>query len=134
MRNLASYAQGEWHPAADSGATLHHAITGEPVAVASSDGLDFAGVLDYARTVGGPAVQRLTFHERAAALKELAKHLTDRKDEFYEESKATGATTRDSSFDIDGGFGTLFAYSSKGRRELPNSRIYLDGPAEPLGR
>src|SRR5688572_12214174 len=79
MRNLASYAQGTWHPAADSGTTLHHAVTGEPVAIASSDGLDFGGLLDYARTVGGPAVRQLTFHERAAVLKELGKYLTDRK-------------------------------------------------------
>ncbi|MPZ71627.1 MAG: phenylacetic acid degradation bifunctional protein PaaZ [Nitriliruptorales bacterium] len=134
MRNLSSYAQGEWHEAPDSGTVLHHAVTGEPVAVASSEGLNFAEILRYARRVGGPAVRKLTFHERAAALKELAKHLTDRKGEFYAESRATGATTRDSSFDIDGGIGTLFAYSSKGRRELPNARVYLDGAPELLGR
>ena len=134
MRNLSSYAQEEWHSAPDSGTMLTHAVTGEPVAVVSSQGLDFADMLRYARQVGGPALRAMTFHERAAILKELAKYLGQHTEEFYAESKATGATTRDSSFDIDGGIGTLFSYASKGRRELPNSRVYLDGTPELLGR
>src|SRR5688500_17092702 len=109
MRALNSYAQGSWHTPADEGTVLHHAVTGEPVASVSSAGLDFAAMLAHARTVGGPAVRAMTFVERAALLKELAKHLDARKDAYYEESKATGATTRDSSFDIDGGISTLFA-------------------------
>ncbi|MDF2555526.1 MAG: phenylacetic acid degradation bifunctional protein PaaZ, partial [Microbacterium sp.] len=36
--------------------------------------------------------------------------------------------------DIDGGIGVLFTYSSKGRRELPNAQVYLDGPVEPLSK
>ena len=28
----------------------------------------------------------------------------------------------------------LFSYSSKGRRELPNDTVYLDGAVEPLGK
>ena len=35
--------------------------------------------------------------------------------------------------DIDGGFGTVFSYASKGTRELPNDTIVLDGAAEQLG-
>ena len=134
MRNLSSYAVGRWHAAGDDPTVLHHAVTGEPVAVASSAGLDFAEMLRYARSTGGPAIRRLTFHERAAVLKRLGAHLMERKDEFYDESKATGATTRDSSFDIDGGISTLFAFSSKGRRELPNGHVYLDGNPEILAR
>ena len=34
--------------------------------------------------------------------------------------------------DIDGGIGVLFNYSGKGRRELPNSRVQLDGQVEVL--
>jgi oxepin-CoA hydrolase/3-oxo-5,6-dehydrosuberyl-CoA semialdehyde dehydrogenase len=56
------------------------------------------------------------------------------KDEFYALSHRTGATGRDTMVDVDGGFGTLFSFSSKGRRELPNSTVILDGPLEPLGR
>ena len=69
---------------------------------------------DHARTVGGPALRALTFHERAGLLKALAKHLTELKDEFYELSLRTGATKRDSLVDIDGGIGTLFAYAVQG--------------------
>ena len=40
----------------------------------------------------------------------------------------------DSLSDVDGGIGVLFTYSSKGRRELPNAQVYLDGPIEPLSK
>src|SRR5690606_27198058 len=36
--------------------------------------------------------------------------------------------------DVDGGIGVLFSYSSKGRRELPNSQVYVDGALEPLSK
>ena len=78
------------------GTPLVHAVTGEQIAEASSEGLDFAAMLEYARTVGGPALRRLTFHERARMLKALAQYLMERKDEFYRVSAATGATKADS--------------------------------------
>ena len=89
---------------------------------------------DHARTVGGPALRALTFHERAGLLKAMAKQLTELKDEFYALSARTGATRRDSAVDIDGGIGTVFSFASKGVRELPNDTVVLDGPAEQLGR
>ena len=49
-------------------------------------------MLDYARRVGGPALRKMTFHERAYLLKDMAKYLTDRKEELYPLSAATGAT------------------------------------------
>jgi oxepin-CoA hydrolase/3-oxo-5,6-dehydrosuberyl-CoA semialdehyde dehydrogenase len=131
---LASYAQGRWYTAADEGRPLLDAATGEPVARISSTGVDVAGMLSHARGVGGPALRRLTFHQRAAALKRLASHLSGRKEDFAALSAATGATVRDSAFDIDGGIGVLSAYAGKGRRELPNDTIYLDGPPEVLGK
>lgn len=79
-------------------------------------------------------MRQLTFHERTSALKALGKLLMSRKDEFYPLSTATGATTRDSAIDVDGGIGTLLSYASKGTRELPNDTIYLDGATESLGR
>ena len=82
----------------------------------------------------GTALRRLTFHERAALLKRVAKMLGDHKDEFYALSYATGATKADSWIDIDGGIGTLFAYASRGVRELPNSRVYVDGDVEMLSK
>jgi oxepin-CoA hydrolase/3-oxo-5,6-dehydrosuberyl-CoA semialdehyde dehydrogenase len=84
--------------------------------------------------VGGPNLRKYTFHERALMLKELAKFLAERKKEFYALSTETGATKSDSWIDIDGGISTLFVFSSKGRREMPNDFVYLDGPPEALSR
>ena len=131
---LESYAAGKWFRASDEGAPLLDAATGEEVARISSTGLDLAAMTGHARQVGGPAVRRLTFHERAGLLKALAKHLSTCKDELYALSTRTGATRRDSMVDIDGGIGTLFSYASKGTRELPNDTIVLDGGLEQLGR
>jgi oxepin-CoA hydrolase/3-oxo-5,6-dehydrosuberyl-CoA semialdehyde dehydrogenase len=131
---LESYAAGRWYRAGDDGRPLPDASTGEEVARISSTGLDLAGMVRHAREVGGPALRELTFHERAGLLKALARHLTESKDELYALSACTGATRRDSAVDVDGGFGTLFSYASKGTRELPNDTVHLDGPLERLGR
>jgi len=113
---------------------LTSAVDGEPVAAISSKGLDFAAMLEHAKRVGGPALRKLTFHERGDMLKALAKYLDEHKKEFYALSTATGATRRDSWPDIDGGISTMFVFSSKGRREMPNDHVYLDGAVEQLSR
>lgn len=133
---LESYVAGEWWaPKDDAGATLvRDASTGEVVTAVSTAGLDLAGALDYARTVGQASLGALTFHQRALLLKEFAQLLTARKEELYALSARTGATRGDSMVDIDGGIGVLFTYASKGRRELPNTQVYVDGPVEPLSK
>jgi oxepin-CoA hydrolase / 3-oxo-5,6-dehydrosuberyl-CoA semialdehyde dehydrogenase len=131
---LESYAAGSWRRATDEGAPLLDASTGEEVARISSRGIDLAAMTDHARTVGGPALRALTFHERAALLKAVAQELTGHKDELHALSARTGATPRDSLVDVDGGIGTLFSFASKGTRELPNDTVVLDGPPERLGR
>ena len=105
---LESYVSGRWHAADGPGAALRDASTGELIAEASSGGIDFGEVLTYARSRGGPALRLLTFHERAALLKALAKRLLEFKPELYELSYRTGATKDDSWIDIDGGIGTVF--------------------------
>jgi len=131
---LKNYVQGEWVASTGRGTDLFHAVTGEKVAEASTEGVDFRGVLEYARAVGGPTLRAMTFHQRARMLKALAQYLTARKERFYEVSKATGATKGDSWIDIDGGVGTLFAYASRGRREFPDETFYVDGPMEALSK
>ncbi|MEZ5534856.1 MAG: phenylacetic acid degradation bifunctional protein PaaZ [Thiolinea sp.] len=131
---LQSYAEGEWYQSSESGQVLRHAITGADIAEISSDGLDFQAMADYARRTGGPALRRYTFHQRALMLKYLAKYLMERKELFYECSKATGATRTDSWIDIEGGITTLFIYSGKGRREMPNSHVMPDGEQEQISR
>jgi oxepin-CoA hydrolase / 3-oxo-5,6-dehydrosuberyl-CoA semialdehyde dehydrogenase len=131
---LRSYVNGSWFTPEEQGAPLFDAVTGEEVARISSAGVDMARALDYGRRVGGPAIRQLTFHERASTLKSLAAELRGHRDELYQLSAHTGATRRDAVFDVDGGLGVLFSYGSKGRRELPNDTVYVDGPAEALGK
>ncbi len=131
---LQNYAVAEWIAGSDDGHELTSAVDGRPIAFISSQGVDFAAMLDHARKVGGVNLRKFTFHERALMLKELAKHLTEHKKEFYELSTETGATRNDSWIDIDGGISTLFVFSSKGRREMPNDHVYLDGAPEFLSR
>ena len=132
--NLESFVQGRWQAGTGKTVALRDATTGEPIAQASSTGIDFRGALDYARGTSGPALRRLTFHERAALLKAVARYLNEHKEAFYELSYSTGATRNDSWIDIDGGIGTLFAYASRGTRELPNARVFLDGGVEALSK
>lgn len=130
---LESYACGHWHAGTGNGQVMFNAISGTPVATVNSDGLDFAAMLDYGRA-SGTALRKLTFHDRALRLKALGKYLAERKESYYTLSAATGATRADSWVDIEGGVATLFAFSSKGRRELPNSTFIVDGGAERLSK
>jgi oxepin-CoA hydrolase/3-oxo-5,6-dehydrosuberyl-CoA semialdehyde dehydrogenase len=134
MGTLSSYVGGRWQAPSDEGAPMRDAATGEEIARISSAGIDMAGVLDYGRRVGGPALRELTFHQRAALLKALGSHLREHREELYALSARTGATLFDSKFDIDGGIGVLLSYAGKGRRELPNDTVYVDGGPEPLGK
>ena len=131
---LKNYALGEWVTGTGKETPLFDAVTGAEVAVASSGGLDFKAMAGYARRVGGPKLRALTFHQRAGLLKAMAKHLMERKDALYAVSAHTGATKQDSWVDIEGGIGTLFAYSSRGRREFPNETFHVEGPVEPLSK
>ena len=131
---LQSFVAGEWRAGVSAGVSLRDATTGEVIATASAEGLDTQLMLAHAREVGGPNLRRLTFHERAALLKSLARFLSERKDEFYALSYATGATKSDSWIDIDGGISTLFVYASKGARELPDGHVYIDGAVEALSK
>ncbi len=131
-----SYIQDAWWtPAGDvSGTEVRDASTGDLLARVSTDGLDLAAAVEHGRTVGQASLGRLTFHQRALKLKELAQYLNARRDVLYEVSHRTGATKIDNMIDIDGGIGVLFTFGSKGRRELPNSQIVVDGPAEVLAK
>ncbi|MGH6951493.1 MAG: phenylacetic acid degradation bifunctional protein PaaZ [Vitreimonas sp.] len=131
---LQNYAEGRWIAGSGGMAELRSAVTGDVVALTSSQGLDFAAMLKFAREQGGPTLRALTFHERARMLKALADALTARKEELYELSYNTGATRADSWIDIDGGIGTFAVYQGKGRRELPNDTILIDGDVEGLSR
>ncbi len=133
---LPSYLCGEWVTGSGDELPYIDAATGTQIGVTSSVGLDLSAAVEYGRTVGTPAVSALTFHERALVLRSLGKLLlTDEvKAPLYELSTKTGATTKDSWIDIDGGAGVLLTYASKARKELPNATVAVDGAVEPLSR
>lgn len=133
-RRLESYVCGGWTPGQKEGQALHDAATGDPVAFIDSSGIDFAAVLEHGRTVAGPKLRAMSFHDRAGMLKALGLALMAQKEEFYAESLHTGATRPDGWIDIEGGIGTMLTFASKGRRELPNTRVLTDGEVEPLSR
>src|SRR5215210_2265784 len=131
---LLNYERDRWILGEGGLAEIASAIDGSPVAVTGSGGLDFGGMLRHAREVGGPALRKLTFHERARMIKALGLAIMARKEELYELNYLTGATRKDGWIDIEGGAGTLFSFSSKGRRELPDAHVLLDGQLEGLSK
>ncbi len=133
-REVASFAHGEWIGPGRGAREIADAVTGEVFAVAGNDALDLAGMRDFARTVGGPALRAMGFHDRARMLKALAQYLDARKAALHELSYHTGATLPDARIDVDGGIGTVFVIASKGRREMPDGQVYLDGGTEMLSR
>lgn len=133
MIQLSNYALGKWVPGTETGQVLYNAINGSEIASASSKGLDFAEMMNYARKVGGPALRKMTFQERGRMLKALALHLQSKKEHFYELSWATGATRSDSWVDIEGGIGNLFSYASL-RRQFPDETFCYDGEAAKLSK
>src|SRR5437588_8079074 len=132
--NLLNYERDRWIAGDGNLAEIPSAIDGSPVAMTGSRGIDFGGMLRHAREVGGPALRKLTFHERARMIKALGLAIMARKEQLYELNYQTGATRKDGWIDIEGGAGTLFSFSSKGRRELPDARILVDGAMEPLSK
>src|SRR5690242_11807341 len=130
---LLNYERDRWI-AGDGAVEIASAIDGAPVATTGSGGLDFGAMLRHAREIGGPALRAMTFHERARMIKGLGLAILASKEALYELNYQTGATRKDGWIDIEGGAGTLFSFSSKGRRELPDAHVLLDGAVEPLSK
>ncbi len=133
-RRLESHVCGRWTPGTRDGQPLRDAATGAVVATIDSTGLDFAAALDYGRSIAGPRLRAMSFHDRAAMLKALGLALMAQKEDFYTESLHTGATRADGWIDIEGGIGTMLTFASAARRELPNTRVLTDGAVEPLSK
>ncbi|MEO9517391.1 MAG: phenylacetic acid degradation bifunctional protein PaaZ [Paracoccaceae bacterium] len=134
IQQVSSYLAGQWIAPGPGARPIRSAITGDVIAEAGNDTLDVTAMLAHARQVGGPALRAMTFHERAKMLKALATYLDQHKQSLYDLSFNTGATQADHLIDIDGGIGTMFVFASKGRREMPDGHVYVDGEIEQLGR
>jgi oxepin-CoA hydrolase/3-oxo-5,6-dehydrosuberyl-CoA semialdehyde dehydrogenase len=134
MLTLTSYVQDQWRAGLGAPARLDNPTSEEPLAECSSDGLDWRGLLDHARTVGGPALRRRTFAERGEMLKALSAALHAAREELIEVSIQNAGTTRsDAKFDVDGAIGTLAAYAQYGA-ELGGKQLLSDGEGLQLGR
>ncbi len=134
IQQVSSFAAGAWIAPGQGARDIASAITGEVIASAGNNALDVQAMLEHAREVGGPALRAMTFHDRARMLKALAAHLGQHKQALYDLSFDTGATQGDHLIDIDGGIGTMFVFASKGRREMPDGHVYIDGDIEQLSR
>ena len=126
MQKLGNYITGKWIEGDGEGQLLYNAVNGIPIVAASSEGLDFAAILQFAREKGNPALRKMTFQERGRMLRALAQHLMQHKENFYSISYQSGATRIDSWIDIEGGIGNLFSNASL-RRKLPDETFCLDG-------
>ncbi|MEO7046489.1 MAG: phenylacetic acid degradation bifunctional protein PaaZ, partial [Ferruginibacter sp.] len=126
MQKLGNFVTGKWIEGDGDGQQLFNAVTGKPIAIATTDGIDFEAVLQYARQKGNPALRKMTFQQRGRMLRALALHLMEHKENFYAISYLTGATRVDSWIDIEGGIGNLFSNASL-RRKLPDDPFCLDG-------
>ncbi|MGL4724334.1 MAG: phenylacetic acid degradation bifunctional protein PaaZ [Scandinavium sp.] len=134
MQQLTSFLSGSWQSGRGRTRTIQHAITGETLFEVTSEGLDMADARRYAIEHGGAALGKMTFVERAAMLKAVAKHLLEQKEHFYALSAQTGATRADSWVDIEGGIGTLFTYAGLGARELPDDVLWPEDELIPLSK
>ena len=134
MQTLRSYVGGQWHAGSGSPQVLLNPATEQPLAQATSEGMDLRAALEHARSKGGPALRVLTFAERGALLKSIADALQGERDALLELGIANGGNTRsDAKFDVDGAIGTLLAYAEIGM-SLGNQRSVLDGEGIQLGR
>ncbi len=132
MLDVMSFAAGQWVAPDDSARLIESAVTGEPVARAGGP-LDTEAMLRHA-AVGGAALREMGFHDRARMLKALALYLKERAEELHQLSYMTGATRKDGQIDIEGGITTMLVIASKGRREMPDAKVMLDGAPEMLSR
>ncbi|WP_180012881.1 phenylacetic acid degradation bifunctional protein PaaZ [Acinetobacter sp. YH16031] len=133
VKVLSSLVLGGEHSAQNDLRTVYHAISGEAIYQVSSHGIDMHNVVQYAKQKGA-AIAHWTFHQRANALKQVAQYLLERKKDYYRLAAATGCTRKDAWIDIEGGIGTLFAYSSLVRRELSDETALVEDAWIPLSK
>lgn len=133
MKVIQSFLKGQWI-GSEQKTPLKSAINGDVLAYLHAEQPDFKEASAYARKQGQQSLMQMDFQQRATSLRNLAKYLLEHKDSLYSLSKETGATKADSWIDIEGGCGTLFAYASMGRNQLPSGNLIHEGSAMPLGK
>lgn len=131
---LLNYLEGRWIEGTEQNETLSDPVSGEVVAVAGSDGLDLAAALDYSRRQASPALQALSFAQRATLLSQVADLLTAKRDAYYEAAlKNSGNTPVDAAIDVDGGISNLKYFSALGK-PLGSSHYAVEAGMDRLSR
>lgn len=134
MITLNSFLGGEWVAGDGEPQILLDPSTEEPLGRTSTEGLDRAEAVRFARETGGPELRGMAFEERATLLKTMSKALMEHRDELLDLAMKNGGNTRaDAKFDVDGATGTLSAYAYLGKG-LGDARIVRDGEGVPLSR
>ena len=133
MNKIENYITGRWISGDGEGTALRSAVNGDIIGYASTNGLDYSQILEYARSKGNGALRKMTFHERGRMLKALATHLQKHLPKFYSISYKTGATKGDSWIDIEGGIGNLFSYASL-RRKFNDDPFCVEGEPVSLSK
>ncbi len=130
---IKSYLLGEWREGMGEGVAVRDAATGEVLGFVTSEGLPLREAVAWGREVGGKALLALDFRERGRRLRGLAQYLSERKEELYCLYATTGGTRQDAWYDVDGGIGVLFAYSSLAR-QLPEGNLLPEEENLPLSK
>ena len=131
---LANYVSGQWKEGAGAGDALVDPVTGDELGRISSQEIDVRGALDFARTRGVPALQALTYGQRAELLAKLGEVLTANRDEYFRISLLnSGANAADASFDVDGALYTMKFFAKIGR-PLGEGKLLKEGAVLPLSK
>lgn len=129
-----SYAGGAWQVGEGGGTALVDPAFGREIARVSSAGIDFGAALTFARTSGSPALQAMTYADRALLLGRIAEVLAAHRDDYFAIAlENSGSPSVDASIDIDGAIFTLKHFAKIGA-PLGASRYLLDGGMLRLGK
>ena len=134
MRELESFLEGRWVRGEGRGAVLLNPATEEPLATVSSEGLDRAAALAFARGRGGPALRALGFRARGELLRAMSRAIHAHRDELIALEISNGGNTRaDGKLDVDGASGVLAAYAELAGG-LGDGTVLAEGEPVQLGR
>jgi 3,4-dehydroadipyl-CoA semialdehyde dehydrogenase len=134
MKVLASYVSGAWVEGKGKPQTLVNPANEEPLAHASTEGIDFGAALAFARKKGGAALRAMTYGERGELLRAMSRVIHGNRDELLDlamaqrRQHAVGREVRRRRR-----LGHARVLRRARRKELGDARL-LDGDAVQLGR
>ncbi len=131
---LPNYVAGQCREGAGDGEALIDPVTGVELVRISSQGVDVATALDFARSQRGPALRQLSYRERSELLAKIAEVMTANRDECFRISLLNSGTTQaDASFDVDSAIFTMKYYARVGKT-LADWKMLKEGAVIPLSK